>query len=320
MGILNRLPSSSMVGRPIADYLNISVPFDHSEGLRSAVLPVLDSLGCFTETTPGLFVYHRIVVKKGNIGTETLGTVKFGRRGRVATLSTSGGVLRLLRESQALPEYLAAIASFPHRVTMLHATADFLCGDVPAVIHSVKEAAYAGDLALTRKRILPTQCQHVFSVDVDGKETGTVYLGQRVNADVWAKVYDKRHERLSRGFPDPGSICRVEIACMSDVGATLRDASDPYDIFFHFAGRSLVDAPVGLEGWLPHGEGYVLGERRERSLFDRFDQLIEGSLDIKRLASMAVELYGAEVAARVIGRRVLALVRSPSVKCPEYCI
>ena len=197
MGILTRLSSSSMVGRPIADYLNITVPFDSSEDLRSSVLVVLDQLGCFQEVTPGLFRYLRLVVRKGEITTETLGTVKFGRRGKVATLGTSGGVLRLLRESGLLSEYLAAIASFPHRVTMLHATADFLCADVPAVIHQVKDAAYAGELSLTRKRILPSQCQHVFGVDCDGRETGTVYLGQRANADVWAKVYDKRHERLS---------------------------------------------------------------------------------------------------------------------------
>lgn len=320
MGIVNRLPHTSMVGRPIADYLNVSVPFDHSDDLRSSVLVVLDSLGCFSETSPGLFCYLRIVVKKGAIGTETLGTVKIGRRGKVATLSTSGGVLRLLRESGKLSEYLAAIALFPHRVTMLHATADFLCADVPAVVHGFKDAAYAGELALTRKRILPSQCQHVFSVDVDGKETGTVYLGQRANADVWAKIYDKRHERLSKGFSDPGSLCRVEVACQSDVGATLRDASEPYDIFFQYAGRTLVEAPADFPGWVPHGEGYVLGKRRERTLFERFDQLIEGSLDIKRLAGMAVDLYGADIAPAVIGRRVLALVRAPGVRSPEYCI
>lgn len=316
MGILTRLSSSSMVGRPIADYLNITVPFDSSEDLRSSVLVVLDQLGCFQEVTPGLFRYLRLVVRKGEITTETLGTVKFGRRGKVATLGTSGGVLRLLRESGLLSEYLAAIASFPHRVTMLHATADFLCADVPAVIHQVKDAAYAGELSLTRKRILPSQCQHVFGVDCDGRETGTVYLGQRANADVWAKVYDKRHERLSKGFSEPGSLCRVEVACMSDVGATLRDASDPYDIFFHFAGRSLVEAPEGVAEWLPHGEGYVLGERRERTLFERFDCLIAGSWDIRRLAEMAVALYGVDVAPQAVGRKVVALVGGVGVGFP----
>lgn len=317
MAILSRLSHASMVGRPIADYLNVSVPLDASDGLRESVLSVLDALGNFQEVSPGLFRYVQMVVKDGKAAIESLGTVKFVRKGRVTLLSASGGVLRLLRESGMLSDYLAAIGAFPHRVTMLHATADFLCADVPAVIHAVKDAAYSGELSLTRKRILPSACQHVFSVDCDGRETGTVYLGQRRNADVWAKVYDKRHERLSRGFSEPGSLCRVEIACMSDVGATLRDASDPFDIFFQFAGRSLVEAPAEFAGWLPHGEGFVLGERRERTLFERMECLIAGSLDIRRLAEMALELYGPDVAPQAVGRKVIALVLGLGVGSPE---
>lgn len=308
MAILSRLCSSSMVGRPFADYLNVSVPVEISEEVRSSVLSVVDSLGNFDETVPGLFQFYEIGVRKGNVVPVPLGTLKFGRRGKVATISASGALLRLLRDRGLYSEYLAVLGSFPHRVTMLHATADFLAPDVPAVVQSVKAAAYAGELAFTRKRVLPTQCQHVFSVDVDGRETGTVYLGQRKNADVWAKVYDKRHERLSRGFADPGSLVRVEIAVMSAVGATLRDAAEPSDIFWHFAGRSLVEAPVEFAGWEAHGEGYVCGERRERTLFERFENLISGSLDIRRLAEMAVELYGIDVAPQALGRKVIALV------------
>lgn len=308
MAILSRLCSSSMVGRPFADYLNVSVPVEIADEVRSSVLSVVDALGNFDETVPGLFQFYEIGVRKGNVVPVPLGTLKFGRRGKVATISASGALLRLLRDRGLYSEYLAVLGSFPHRVTMLHATADFLVPDVPAVVQSVKAAAYAGELTFTRKRILPAQCQHVFSVDVDGRETGTIYLGQRKNADVWAKVYDKRHERLSRGFADPGSLVRVEIAVMSAVGATLRDAADPSDIFWHFAGRSLVEAPVEFAGWEAHGEGYVCGERRERTLFERFENLISGSLDIRRLAEMAVELYGIDVAPQALGRKVIALV------------
>lgn len=308
MSIVERLSSSSMVGRPFTDYLNVSVPLESSDGLREAVLSVLEATGQFQETLPGLFQFYELGVRKGLLTPVPLGTVKIGHRGRVATLSASGSILRLLREKGLYADYLSTIAAFPHRVTMLHATADFLVPDVPAAVQAVKTAAYAGELMLTRKRIQPNQCQHVFGVDVDGKETGTIYLGQRANADVWAKVYDKRHERLCRGYSDPGSLCRVEVAVMSGAGATLRDAQDPYDVFFNFAGRSLVEAPVEFAGWQPHGEGYVLGERRERTLFERFENLISNSLDIRRLAEMAVQLYGREVAPQALGRKVVALV------------
>ena len=131
-----------------------------------------------------------------------------------------------------------------------------------------------------------------------------MYLGNKANADVWAKVYDKRHERLSRGYAEPGSIVRVEVAVQSDVGATLRDALHPRDLFYHFAGRSLVEVPPDFSGWSAHGEGYVLGERRDRTLFERMDSLIENSIDIAKLGAMAIVLYG-DMAAQAIGRKVV---------------
>jgi hypothetical protein len=300
-----------MVGRPFCDYLNISVPVEHTEALRDLVLPVLRSAGQFAESDTGdVFQFFTVGVRKGNVVVVPSGTVKFGRRGKVATLSTSGQALGILRASSALPEYLAAIGSLPHRVTMLHATADFHLPDVPAAIHAVKDAAYAGELALTRKKIQPGQCRHFFGVDFEGKETGTVYLGQRANADVWAKVYDKGHQMACAGLAHGGSIARVEVAAMSDVGATLRDASNPSDLFFHFAGRSLVEAPPDFSGWLAHGEGYVLGEKVERTLFERFERFLENSRDIHTAARMALELYGADIAPQALGRKILAMAHA----------
>lgn len=311
MSILVRFPFASMVGRPFCDYLNISVPVEHVDALRDAVLPVLRSSGHFAESESGdIFQFFTIGVRKGNVVPIPSGTVKFGRRGKVATLSTSGAALSILRASGGLPEYLAAIGSLPHRVTMLHATADFHIPDVPTAIRAVKDAAYAGELSLTRKKIQPSQCKHIFGVDFEGNETGTVYLGQRANADVWAKVYDKGHQQVSMGNAHPGSIARVEVAAMSDVGATLRDASDPFDIFFHFAGRTLVEAPPEFSGWAAHGEGYVLGEKVERTLFERFERFLENSRDIHTAARMALELYGADIAPQALGRKILAMAHS----------
>ena len=176
-------------------------------------------------------------------------------------VSTSGGILRLLREKGRFLDYLAVIGSFPYRVTMLHVTADYLCASVPAVVAAVKMAALSGSLSLTRKSLQPSHCSYLGGIDVDGHETGTVYLGKRENADVWAKVYDKRHERLSRGFADPGSLLRVEVALQSDVGVTLRDVHQPADVFFQYAGKSLVAVPDGFAGWQSHAEGFVLPPR-----------------------------------------------------------
>ncbi len=309
MSILRFFSWESMVGEPFADFLNVTTPRDNEEAVRAAVVPLLEAAGSFVEESPGRFRFFDVRISDGKAVTVPDGTFAIKRKGSVVILSASGAVLRRFRMRNIFAEYLAVLASFPHRVSMLHVTADYLAPSPPEVIAQVKQAAQAGDLALTRKKLSPSHCTYLLGADIDGKETGTVYLGNRANADVWAKVYDKRHERLCRGYADPGSLVRVEVAVQSDVGATLRDAAQPRDIFFHFAGKSIVSVPPEFAGWQPHGEGFVLGERRERTLFERMESLIENSLDIVKLGTIAVVLYG-DRAADVIGRKVVQRVRS----------
>lgn len=306
---LSRLPATSMLGKPFADYLNVSTGFENAQRLREATLPTLEALGAFCEVTEGLFQFYKIGVVKGQVKLLPHGTVKFGRRGRVATLSASGWVLGRLRQEGLFGEYLAGIAEVPHRVTMLHATADYQVPSPSQHIHSVWDAAIGGLLSLSRKSLRPSQCSHVFSADDEGVVSGTVYLGQRQNADIWAKVYDKQRERMARGFADPGPLVRVEVACMSDVRATLQDAYDPTELFFHVAGRSLVEVPDGLQGWSGAGEGFVLEKARERLPYERFEAFLHGSVDARRLAQMALDLYGSDVAPQALGRAMLQLIQ-----------
>jgi len=304
MSILRCFPYQSMLGAPFADYLNVTTPYDNAEPVRGELDKLLPALGTFDEVQPGRITFYDVRIERGKFVPVPDGVLKFKRRGSVLVISASGGVLRRMRARGLFAEYLSVLGSFPHRVSMLHCTADYLVSSPPDSIALVKAAASSGSLALTRKALLPKHCTYLLGSDIDGAETGTVYLGHRANADVWAKVYDKRHERLSRGFADPGSVVRVEVAVQSGVGATLRDALSPRDLFFNFAGRSLVEAPPDFSGWSPHGEGFVLGERRERTLFERMETLIDGSLDIAKVGAMAIVLYG-DKAADVIGRKVV---------------
>lgn len=309
MSILRCFPYQSMLGGPFADYLNVTTPYDNAEAMQSSLVPLLESLGTFEESQPGVFSFYEVRIEKGKLVPIPDGVLKLKRRGRVLVVSASGAVLRRLRDRGLYSEYLSILGSYPHRVSMLHCTADYLVPSPPDAIAQVKHAAASGLLSLTRKKLLPSHCTYLLGSDIDGCETGTAYLGNRANADVWAKVYDKRHERLSRGYADPGSVVRVEVAVQSDAGATLRDALCPRDLFLHFAGRSLVEVPLDFSGWSPHGEGYVLGERRERTLFERMESLIDNSLDVARLGAMAIVLYG-EKAADVVGRKVVQRGRS----------
>lgn len=280
MSILLPLRPWSMLGDVFADYLNVSFPKDVFELVTRDVFPLLDEMGC-SEVSPGLFQ------------TEGKGTFKAYTRGKVGIFSASGVFLDCLRRVPGrFREYLGVIASYPHRVSLLHLTADYMVESPPALIQEVKAKGLAGELSLTRKRIQPGQVSALLGVDLRGQETGTVYLGKRQNADVWAKVYDKGHERESRGFPYPGPVARVEIAVQSDVGATLRDVESPESLFFHFASRSIAEGPPGVAEWFPHGEGYVLPPKVDRTALERIESILAGSLDFARVVKLARDEYG----------------------------
>jgi hypothetical protein len=289
-----------MLGVPFTDYLNVTVPSEIGLEVVPRVLPLIESMGPMSEEEPGLYrLYDSRLRPTGAV-------FKFRKRGKVLVLSASGMALDALRHSRIYGDYLSEISVFPHRVSMLHATQDYFVSSPPSVVLAVKDAAFAEELSLTRKRLLKGQVKVLLSPDASGSglDTGTVYLGHRKNADVWAKVYDKRHERLQKGFPDPGPILRVEIAVQSDIGATLKDAHNPHDIFFNFASKSLVEAPSSFQGWVANGEGYALRKSVEILPHDRLDRLLGFSLDVTRLIQVAVAMYG-DKAGDVLSRHVM---------------
>ena len=73
-------------------------------------------------------------------------------------------------------------------------------------------------------------------------------------------------------------LLRVEVALQSDVGVTLRDVHRPADVFFQYAGKSLVAVLDGFSGWESHAEGFVLPPRPERTAYERFHAFVSGSV------------------------------------------
>lgn len=306
MAILRPLRHGSMVGPVFCDFLTISTPKGHEMDLRGAIEPVIESLGPFEQTDGDYRLYE---VREGML--QAAGLFKLYRRGKVCLCAAGGQALAKLREAGKLGDYLAALGSVPHRVTMLHATADYEA-HASEVVRSVYEAAKAGEVSLTRKRIMPGHCSALLSPNDRGEDTGTVYLGKKGNADVWAKVYDKRWERVSKGFADPGPVVRVEVAVQSDIGATLRDALHPASIFWQFAGRSLVEAPPEFVGWEAHGEGFAIDPSPQRTLFERMQTIVDNSADLTRLCRMAWAEYGDEDR---VWRTISMLLRAKVAAC-----
>lgn len=265
---------------PFVDYLNISSPKDRLESILSGIRPFLDALG-MSEASEGLF---RLPDAKG--------TFKAYVKGKVAIFGASGQFLDRLRSHGLYNHYLAVFANYDHRITMMHITADFRL-DAPKYLSKLYDSAQKGAVYLTRKAINPLHVTKLLGRNLEGADTGTVYLGNRANSDVWAKVYDKQQERLAKGFDSPFPLTRVEIAVQSDVNASLRDASLPREIFFHFAGRSLVQSPTDLKGWVPHGQGFDLPDNSlDITTHERLTRICENSFDVARLFELALSNYG----------------------------
>lgn len=267
---------------PFCDYLNVTSFKDNASLVLDEIRPFLDVVGA-SETLDGLFT----LPDKG-------GTFKTGTRNKVCVFSASGGFLEAFRSHGVFADYLCALFQFPHRVSMLHATADFRI-DAPPVIEAIYELGKAGKLSFTRKAITSNNVNKLVSPARDGRDTGTVYLGNRKNADVWGKVYDKGHERFCKTGADFGQLVRVEIAVQSDIGATLKDAYNPHNLFYHFAGQSVVTQPANFAPWLPFGDGFDL-ERTANNLtgIQRLKGILDNSLDVSRLLRISRNEYGAD--------------------------
>jgi hypothetical protein len=179
---------------------------------------------------------------------------------------------------------------------MIHASADFRVNSPPHVIRLAKDIGYSGRVRFTRKWVSPEHVRSQMGLSVlDHTETGTVYFNKRDRADVWARVYDKQNERLEKGFADPGPLVRLEIGLMSDVGATLRDASDPLALFLAYASQTLCTVDGVVPAWKSQAQGYVLSRPiRVPSVHERIQTLLDTSPDVGRICNLAREAFGAD--------------------------
>lgn len=292
------LSHKNAIATPFCDYLNLTSPLGNKEAISTAIQPYLDTLG-MSEEVEGLF---REPLRGG--------TFKIHPRGKVCIFGCSGAFLDALRGQGLFNQFLAEFAAFEHRVSMMHVTCDYGV-DAPPVIAEVYALAKSGGLHLTRKAVNVRHVTQVSSPGHDGRDTGTVYLGSKKNSDVWAKVYDKGHEAWSKRGEILGQVVRVEVAVQSDVGATLRDASRPSDIFYHFAARSLVQPSPDFAGWVPHGAGFALDEpRQDFTAYQRAKSILNSSLDFARFLKVLRDDYGsddaglAEAVQRLVGQRL----------------
>lgn len=270
------------LGVPFCDYVNITTPKEHIEAIKASIQPFLDVIGAL-QTVENLY----LMPNKG-------GAFKIYLKGAVAVYSFSGGVMASLRANKMLDEVLFIFVDYPHNVSTLHATLDYGI-DASKVVQRIYKDANNGLIQLSRKSLTRGNIHKYFSMKDDGEDTGTLYLGNRANSDIWARVYDKQKERIDSGNTDPGPMLRVEMVFQTDVGCTLKDIQNPHDVFYQYASKSLVQAPKGFKGWVSYAMPFTI-ERKEQDLttWQRIWGIVENSTDIERILDLAEADYGVD--------------------------
>ena len=280
--IIMILSYASIVAPPFCDYLNVTFPSYAINELEIDLNGLFDSIG----------LSHDEAAKTYHLANSP-GALKFYKNARYAVLSISAGILKHMREQKAFDTLIEIISKYEHKITRCDATADFHVPYAPDTIARYKNLVQTQDVYLTRKKIGLTEHETRLSNNINGDETGTIYLGHTKTHSVCCKVYDKTHEQQSKYNLTISQTVRVEITLKNDTGVSLRDVHNPESIFYNYAYRSLVEPPPHFTGWLPNGSSYQLPPQKD--LFTPAGKILnifKNSNDIARACTMAVKAYG----------------------------
>lgn len=257
------------MSKPFCDRLTVSVPRSHDAALRDVQREFGASLGGRPDPRrAGL-----CLVPGG-------GALFYQARSRFAVLEASGVVLASLRSLGIYADYLGALGVLPHRVTRLDATLDLSIRAAP-VVHDLYARAKAGCIALGRKMLPAGDARAILSKPLypdEDLDTGSVYLPPRSVGlrRHYFTAYDKRQERLAKGYPDPGPLLRLEASAARQKGATLADAWDAGPLFWDIVSPDIWPAPDGVEPWAPQALGWSAGPYQGATPAARLDRYLEG--------------------------------------------
>ena len=260
---------------PTCDYLSITVPSDHSHGVRMQLASLL--LGIGAESAYG----ESYRIWGGFLGVKALGKDR-------QLFHASGRVLAALRVNGKLGHYLGIFSEVPHRVTKIDIAYDVPTSAPPA-LKRLKRKAYKGVLQLTRKKIPSSAVRFISGLNSDGVETGTLYLGSR-KAEVHCRVYDKCHEQFEKQKVIVDPCLRYEVTITDKVGASLKVAESPAGAFWHYM-RHILPVPSNAPTWVPMAqEGYTIAKHPEGDAPALICRLLETSPLIKDLGLLAESL------------------------------
>lgn len=282
-----KLLYSSILGSVFCDYFAITFPSDSLDSIREDLSTIFDLCGL----SPSEF--SQDIYEVDNLpGKLILGIEP---RSKLARISVSGSICSHIRNHNCWDPLISVLNSYPHKVTLMDATADFYVPHIPYYLNELKTRLKAGSVRLSRKNLTPSACKWYFSAShyFPDCETGTIYLGKTGSSDITCKVYDKQQERFEKGFFDSPSVVRVEFRITSKL--SLRDVHNPIEIFYHYAQQSLVVPPPDVPVWQPYGSGFDI--QRQPDLFTTAGKILNTlkfSTVFGKLYRMAIAEWGSD--------------------------
>ena len=273
------------------DYLNITVPDTDTHTAEAEVRQILSAIGA-------------VSVLSGQWRVHGTGVYQIKPRQGISSYSASGQVLSVLREHGLYSTYLSVFGTLPHHVSLMHIAHD-VSEDAPPLLETLYRKVVKGRVGLTRKRLDPRKhVKRILRPGHDGRETGTVYLAKR-QSSVSAKVYDKRQERLDKGYPDPGPLVRYELALGRKVGVTLRDAQYPEKVFWHYM-REVLSAPPNIPAWESWAQGYSPQRKVPLLPAEYLKRRVEKSSELEDWARLAATLgeHGGDYLLSLVRRKI----------------
>ena len=260
----------------IADYLNVTVPAHREYSVLRDLGDIAGLCGSSRES-PELFI------APGG------GTLKIRQqRSTWLNLSFSGAFLDRVRGCGLLSEALHSIGSDEHRVTRLDVAHDLFV-ESPPILRKLLAKGRRGSLRLSRKAL---KGKHVTFVDrsplyeTKHSRTGTVYLGSRKSHEVSARIYDKRNERIDRGFDDPGPVTRYELTVSGKLRPSLRDVFEPAPVFWNFM-ADILPKPHHSSPWVPAGDDLRLDPLPIRDPEEVLAAKVADSPEVEHLLDLA---------------------------------
>lgn len=205
--------------------------------------------------------------------------------------SFSGALLQVIRDNEALRDFLLLLGASPYNITRLDVAYDLpLEGSL--AIDNIEKAYPTGRAYICSH---PRTLQYVLGYNYTGKvKTGTVYFqNSKYKGNVKLRAYDKTKEVLDRTdylipptFRYEFTICR---------GASLRDFSDPTCVFWHYMPENLLKRPTGdlIDTWKPIDRiEYDKVAKQSPTDFETLRYLIQNSIALRNLIEQASLVNG----------------------------